>query len=506
MGYGASAKGKRALFTASRIHAKERDNPGPSVLNEYKHATIDVAAVYRKVVPFDLGADTSVMTAVRTMFMPIIHQFSGLKVIVLCFDSPDFIPEVRKTFHVQRRYVAHDKPPKPGERRCEADGRNYTEDKYPVDDAQIEALTMSHTPCPWPKFWNSSRGKAKLWSTIQDCIKYVLQYEGGARRGVQYIIDTVENKRWCFPAPIRPISMPPTTYGEGDLKSIAWANHFSEDSPAPVLLMTIDWDVILALLLYNSAIHVWIGTVYVEEAQFGAMTWFAEESMQLTRRGGIKIWGQSKIQQTLEIMEIPRLIQVGGEPLSRLERQHLLMLSLCAGGVDYCYGLKDYGFSESDMIELVKKHRAQRFRVQFLKNKYDPDHPLERHLEFNPGAFLSVIECAWNANKCKHVLLDEFIHEIHNILFCVCYFGGYDSQRKPGGPLPPTPDMGLFGFEPQTMTVLFRMVRKCPDPSRLFPPIILSETHPHTTLETLGHHPSVSYDGDQLERIVEKYM
>jgi hypothetical protein len=67
--------------------------------------------------------------------------------------------------------------------------------------------------------------------------------------------------------------MPPTNYGEGDLKCIMWATHFSDFASAPVLIMTIDWDVILALILYMINAHVWIGTVYIHEEHHAAIQW-----------------------------------------------------------------------------------------------------------------------------------------------------------------------------------------------------------------------------------------
>lgn len=90
---------------------------------------------------------------------------------------------------------------------------------------------------------------------------------------MQYIIDAQDGRRWYYPAMHTPCTMPAIRYGEGDLKCIHWAAHLSSFERPPVLVMTIDWDVILALVLFAANIHVWIGTVYIHKEMVGALQW-----------------------------------------------------------------------------------------------------------------------------------------------------------------------------------------------------------------------------------------
>jgi hypothetical protein len=172
MGYGATPNGKRTLFAASRMQVRPRDvDPDEGMAHTYRVATIDLAAMFRKLVPFELGADTPPFKAVQSIFMPAIHQFPDLKTIIFCFDSPHLVPEMRKTFHVERRYSKAAKPPGHNELRCPDDGRNYHKDKYPVSPADIDGLTIHSMPKWWPCFWNSAKGKFAIWEKVEESIR-----------------------------------------------------------------------------------------------------------------------------------------------------------------------------------------------------------------------------------------------------------------------------------------------------------------------------------------------
>lgn len=473
MGYGATPTGKRRLFSASRLHIK-------GAAPVYKTATVDLAAMFRKLVPFDLDADFPPFKAVSVIFFPAIHQFRSLETVVLCFDSPHLVPEMRKTFHAERRYAKSSKPPGPNERHCPEDGRNYTIDKYPASAADIEGLTMHSMPKWWPCYWNSARGKFALWRAIEASIKEYL-LTGRGRPGVRYIIDAQDGSRWEYPAAVVPLAMPALKYGEGDMKSIMWATHLQGDDP--VLVMTIDWDVILAVSIYAANVHVWIGTVYANKAS--APEWYDEDLIKLTRSGGHKLWGPTHTVQLLEIIEMPRL-----QGSTRAVRLHAVMLALCCGGVDYCYGLKKYGFSEANLIPVALRHRNAGFPIRWLKSMYNPGDPYRRYLRFDPAAFIRVVGEAWRPRSCKSTLAD-LSREILNMLYCLTYFNGFDSQRTPGGP-PPPEEIDLF----PGMTTIAELLAHDED----FPEVVLVERYPADSA-TLPHDPAISYDGTQLDAL-----
>ena len=158
---------------------------------------------------------------------------------------------------------------------------------------------MHSMPKWWPCFWNSAKGKYALWQMVEESIKEYLR-SGWGRRGVQYIIDAQDGRRWAYPAV--DITMPALNYGEGDMKSILWATHYAREDP--VLVMTIDWDVILAVSLYTANIHVWIGTVFADRDDAATLMWYDETRVKLTRKGGQQRWGADRTTPMLEILEI----------------------------------------------------------------------------------------------------------------------------------------------------------------------------------------------------------
>lgn len=232
---------------------------------------------------------------------------------------------------------------------------------------------------------------------------------------------------------------------------------------------------------------------------------YCQDSVKLTRAGGARLWGESKSQQMLEIIEIPSLVK---HYPSRTSRQHMVMLALCSGGVDYCYGLKKYGFDEQDLVPLTLEYRDTGFPIKWLANAFDPGDPYRRYLKFYPGLFISAIEPVWVSLKCKHLTLDEFKKELINILYCVTYFGGFDSQAARGGPpIPEYTEIELFP-KVETMRELIDLVRSIKedyeDPTDiledLFPLYTIREEHP-ADKKTLSHSPEITYYGNQLESI-----
>ena len=472
MGYGATPSGKRQLFAASRLHVRpERHDPQI----EYGVATVDLAAMFRKLVPFDLGDDVTPYRAVSTIFFPAVHRIAA-KTVVLCFDSPHLVPEMRKIFHAERRYAKADKPPGPFELRCPEDGRNYHVDKYPASDSDIAGLTMHSMPKWWPCFWNSARGKFALWKVIEESIKEYLQ-SGRGRRGVQYVIDAQDGRRWAYPA--MEMTMPALTYGEGDMKSILWATHYAGKDP--VLVMTIDWDVILAVALYSANIHVWIGTVYADKDDAATLGWYDESKVKLTRAGGRKLWGVDRATAMLEILEMPRL-----QLRTRTLRMHAVMVALACGGVDYCYGLAKFGFTEARLIPLALELQTAEYPDRWLQSAYDADEPYRRYLRFYPGRFIAALSPAWRSRGCKGTV-EELESELLNMVYCITYFIGFDSQRTPGGPPPPQHGR-LF---PGAATV--RDVIDSPEAGE----VLVTEYYP-ADARTLPHPPAMSFDGEQL--------
>ena len=476
MGYGATPNGKRQLFPASRLHVRPTKHDGQI---EYGVVTVDLAALFRKLVPFDLGADVSPYKAVSTIFLPAVHRIKA-KTIVFCFDSPHLVPEMRKIFHAERRYAKAEKEPGPHEIRCPEDGRNYHVDKYPASAADIEGLTMHSMPKWWPCFWNSAKGKYALWQMVEESIKEYLR-SGWGRRGVQYIIDAQDGRRWAYPAV--DITMPALNYGEGDMKSILWATHYARESP--VLVMTIDWDVILAVSLYAANIHVWIGTVFADREDAATLDQYDETKVKLTRKGGQQRWGADRATAMLEILEMPRI-----QLRTRTMRMHAVMVALACGGVDYCYGLSKFGFSEKRILPLAHELRESGYPNPWLQSAYDDSDPYRRYLRFYPGNFIRALSSAWEPRKCKGTL-KELEAELLNMLYCVTYFIGFDSQRAPAGPLPPQ-HRPLFPKGTHVHDVVHN-----PDGVE----VLVEEYYPADE-RTLPHPPSHSYDGEQLEHLI----
>ena len=181
-------------------------------------------------------------------------------------------------------------------------------------------------PCGWAKFWNSASGKYALWECIEETIIDLVLCKK-AFQGTRIIMDRQNTKRWVYPAAYTEL-MPMLNYGEGDMKCIHWGNFLEGE----VLVMTIDWDVPLALLLFKKEIDVWISTVWIEDRLKDPVP-FTASIAKHTKYKAISEW--KKPEKAPEVIHMESVI--GNSNL--IDRQQKLLVSLCAGGIDYCLGL-----------------------------------------------------------------------------------------------------------------------------------------------------------------------
>ena len=74
-----------------------------------------------------------------------------------------------------------------------------------------------------PRFWNSPKGKYKMWETIADCLKDIIQRPGTPNK--TYIIDMQDGSRYYEPAAFAGLDTNVGAHwGEADAKVPYWAN------------------------------------------------------------------------------------------------------------------------------------------------------------------------------------------------------------------------------------------------------------------------------------------
>jgi len=117
---------------------------------------------------------------------------------------------------------------------------------------------------------------------------------------------------------------------------------------------------------------------------------------------------------------------------------------LCAGGVDYCYGLSKFGFSQKQFMETtLDMQRASAFI-------YKEESP--RQFCVNLNNILQYLK-GLNRTRIRTDCIEEFTKELTDIVFCMIYFLGFDPTAQRGGPVFLEP----ISFAPNinTVTALF---------------------------------------------------
>jgi hypothetical protein len=510
MGWDTSTSGAKRTGAdgASMIYPGGKCHP---VMAKYKSVVVDVNAWLRSVLPRSLGTDTTPLQATQRIFWSSLFKkkdaddkFSeqtmpDLQYALFAFDDGALLPEMRHIFHASKRYKKAVAAPRAHERRCPEDGRNYPRDEYPIDDDLIDSITMTNMPGKWICVWNNPRAKNKLWAVLVECIKQVI------REGVQtnphtiYIVDDNHGERWVHPVTdaadpnLVENGMPPLWYGEADLKALHWGLYFDGCDVGPVAFATNDWDSVLTMLLHKAPIDIILGSVLVHDDEDG--TPFVFDPLRVALRDPKKEW-DCPGKRAFEIIHMDVLHTKYPEYDRRCE---LLMLLMCNGGVDYCDGLARFGYSEKVVESITDGFREGRTKP-WITTLVDPDDPGRRSMEFNLGVFFDalLLEGPRNVKTAKTAPTKDFNKEVHDILFCVRYFGGWDSQTSPAGPpVPPYATQQLVAYD--TVKTMAGIYNK---PSAVRHAFIIVEEHPVDDLELWPHPLLYSYAPQQVDAIV----
>lgn len=431
MGWGCSAAGKRAILgplTLAYIPTQKGFDTCDAVV-------VDVNAVLRKKLVYPGGTATErVPLGVMRQFLKTMCEetYPRAKTFVFCFDSAHLVPAERHVFYATKRYAPDtpNKPIKPDETRA-ADGKVYKQCDAPAPDAHVHEITPTHIPSGssgtlvWSRLWNNPKTKAQLWDVLAICLEFLIE-ERLKTSGLpqRFYIDAPNGTRTCFPrGETALLAQGWKQWGEADTKCFQYAACLA-GTHEQVIIDTIDWDMFIQILPHGIPnVHINIASVLRADGQ----NFYSEAAVERARKQS-GLMGKSV--RSFELVRGSALAAGFG---SRRERLHAMFWCLCCGGVDYCEGLRAFGFSESLVLKLLasKAFKAHRF----LHEGSNPEAPTQRILKFCPRQFVTHL-CAISGVKRKHTFdLQAFVAELYQILFCMLYYLGFDGARLRGGPV-----------------------------------------------------------------------
>ena len=96
--------------------------------------------------------------------------------------------------------------------------------------------------------------------------------------------------------------------------------------------------------------------------------------------------------------------------------------------VDYCEGLKRFGFKESQMLGLLDRVH----RIPFV-TVHNPDSGA-RVATLNTSQLVDHLR-AIKRTRVSNDALKDFCEELDRVWYCMLYYAGFDPQRDRGGPL-----------------------------------------------------------------------
>jgi hypothetical protein len=390
MGWKASATGKRVVCASATAHGHA---------SEPHTVAVDMNAILRKALG-GLPASVSPRAAVALFWRRYVAAHPDAEVFYMAFDSPARIPAVRERFLATERY------------------------REPQAAPASWAITPDHTSLAYGAAFGSPAPKAAMWAALSTALwDHVMQ---AAAPGVAYIVDPPAGPLVAWPAAA---GVAQTRYGEADLKVASFLARVAERA----LHYTIDWDaVVQGALVYQPGTVVAVGTVFK-----------AGDAIHYTKAKACA--GAARVPELIAPAALP-----GTADVSR--RWSYTMVLLAIGGIDYCNGLKRYGYSERaltahlaatvpDFVAVGARdgHRTVTLSVRGFQDWLLPLPPV----------------------RPRSKSLAELETELGRIWFCLLYLGLIDPGGERGGPAY-DPDARFFpGAE--SATDALRVRRPYPD-------------------------------------------
>ena len=365
MGWKASAGGKRLVCASATTHGLE----GNALT-----VAFDMNAVLRRDFVM-LKASVSPRAAVRMFWKRRVMAHAGSINFFFAFDSPDKIPNIRLRFlgNVRYRYGQ----PAPPER--------WT----------ITPDVMSVT---WGQAFASSATKAAVWNAV--AISLVDHIKQMAAPGVSYVVDPPVGDLYAWP---HDTPTPNNHYGEADLKVAAYLAERTE----PAVMETIDWDaVVQGAMIFNAATVVALGAVFKD--------------------GGSIFYSARKAPPDAErVVEVVRPHGLPGPVAWAPEHRWSFGFALLAvGGIDYCEGLKRFGYTEGRLI----RHITENGVPQFFTVTDSP-----RVISFDVELFRDWL-LPVTPQRARTTAICDLEREMHDLLYCTLYLALVDPNRPRGGP------------------------------------------------------------------------
>jgi hypothetical protein len=323
----------------------------------------------------NLPAHVSPRTAVGIFWRRRVLAHPSATAFFFGFDSGDKIPTIRLRYLHSVRY-RHGQPQPPEDWVITKEGLNLT----------------------WAEAFASSVTKAALWSAVAAAL--VDHIEQMAAPQTSYVVDPPTGGVYAWP---EETPVPENNYGEADLKVAAFLAGVS----GPAVMETIDWDaVVQGAILFNAATVVALGTVFVA--------------------GGETFFSKRKAPAAAErVVEVVRPHGLPGPSAWGPEHRWSFGLALLAvGGIDYCEGLKRFGYGEARLIRHIMDHGVP----EFFTVEGEP-----RVISFDVALFRDWL-MPIAPQRARTTSIDELERELHDMVYCTLYLALVDPNRERGGP------------------------------------------------------------------------
>jgi hypothetical protein len=393
MGLGLTRTGKHLVCASATTYQQRLDGVGGLIF--------DVNAMFRKLGVYP--ATVTPKTAVWLFFSRMVDPYTNCNFVGFYCDTSSKVPQERVRFLRDDRYAPNQRLPQPGQVRVE--GRNYSVGTEPIHDNEIDLITADNMPAPWARVWNSARGKARLWDQLCDCIIDYIQER--AAQGVQYVVSKPCGDTWGYPAQSASLAH---HFGEADAKCAEAAKELAGSHPDRLyLVVTIDWDMLISAMFFPPNVSVHIANVFVNPDDPDATVYYTRAK---APKGSISI---------PEILNSGQLGPYSGA------RAGMAWWLLATAGVDYCDGLRKFGFKEKAMLAKLGSPKIQEFVVVST----EPPRTVT----------LDLTACLQMLADVRRVLIKsdtitDFNTELDRIWYCLLYYLGLEPQRQPrGGPV-----------------------------------------------------------------------
>jgi hypothetical protein len=438
---------------------------------KFQIVSIDMCAAVRKALnPTTTGTPRVAMAIVLNYYKSLTEN---AEIVIYAFDRYDLIPEKRHQHHEKTTSVVDF--PKPGFVQG-YDGLFYRAGTEPPPAGYSKHIAPDSECVSLARILSTQECKQAYWMACADVIRDMTEKRQTGKLVV--VLDTLGT------VTIQPHSkhaaVDPTRFGEGEMSSIYIARQMSIKYNLPdVLMVTNDVDMMMLSMSLGFDFNVSNGRSHALKTGGSDPVEYHPDIVTTMSSTADKKFKKGTHEPVFEISTTPSFVL----PLGKNGRLNYMFMAVFSGKFDYSDGGMHLGFSHQTSYEFTKRNKTNITSSCKIVKMSETDGV--KTLHFDPNRLRIILKKMTDPKLKFRRKLSHKSHTdemarlnvlMHDIVWILRYWNGFDAARSPGGPVLPDYTVDIFQSKVTTITEFIAA------DADVGPIYSIAETHPLTVI------------------------